>query len=147
MPHAPPFIRDIKRRGARRQGIKYEEKVHENFSCVYREQYLAGQWFQFLARGDRAPRWCQADALLIDIERGIITLVEVKYNHTALAWWQLKKLYLPVVQAIFGGGWAYATCEVVKWFDPHVPLPEPVAMRRHLHDARPGEMALHIFNP
>ena len=60
------------------------------------------------------------------------TIVEIKYNHCALAWWQLYKLYLPVISKIFGSDWTYSCCEVVKWFDPQTNVPEEVCMQKDI---------------
>jgi hypothetical protein len=92
------------------------------------------------------PRWCQTDGLLFDVDRGLITLVECKYQHTSDAWWQLKMLYLPVLRTIFPG-WEFATVEVVKWYDPATKIPEPVFLLPDVGAAQPGKFNVHIWNP
>jgi len=63
------------------------------------------------------PRFCQPDALLIDVYSGRVVIVEVKYQHTTDAWWQLLALYVPVVRRLFGPAWEVACCEIVRWCD------------------------------
>ena len=109
----PPFTYRDRRTPAQMRGIRYEERVNDAMLLKYGDGYLKSQWFQFFSSG--TVRWCQTDGLLLDPWTGQIIIVEVKYSHVADAWWQLFKLYLPVVQAVFGPGWNYSCCEVVKW--------------------------------
>lgn len=109
--------------------MRYERLVQNYLSEVFREEYIASPWLHFLAEGSSKWRWCQPDGLLIDIERGIITCVEVKYAHTPNAWWQVRQLYLPVLERIFPKTlWELQVCEVVKWFDSAVEFPEPLKL-------------------
>jgi len=73
--------------------------------------------------------------------------VEVKYQHTPNAWVQLVRLYLPVLESAFGPLFRYATCEVVKWYDPAVVFPQRVTMTPDLLNVRPGEFGVHIWKP
>lgn len=144
---APPFIRQGGKTKAQRQGIKYEKLVHEAFQESYKEQYLSSQWLAFKSGSRTKVRWCQPDSLIIDPRRGKITLVEVKYNHTAQAWWQLYALYLPVIAKIFGTDWEYACCEVVKWYDPAVVCPQRPTLLKEINEAKRDNWSVHIFNP
>jgi hypothetical protein len=53
-----------------------------------------------------------------------LVIFEIKIAHMPEAWWQLKRLYEPVLRA-----WPRVTgipircCEVVQAYDPHVPFP------------------------
>lgn len=92
-------------------------------------------------------RWCQTDGLLIQPQGGLITIVEIKYQHTPDAWFQLRELYEPVVRRAFGPAWEVALLEVVKWYDPSTFFPE-----RHLMCADPlhppiGSIGVHIWAP
>lgn len=141
----PPFINlNRKRSGRKAQGIRYERKVHDWLRDRY-SIYFDSQWFRFFAGA--ALRWCQCDGLIIDPHSGRITIVEVKYQHTFDAWYQLFELYLPVVQVAFGPMWTVSCCEVVKWYDSAVagdPRPTLVASPDL---ARPGQFAVHILTP
>lgn len=142
----PPFINlNRKRSGRKAQGIRYEQKVHRLLRDQY-PVYFDGQWFRFKSAW-AVSRWCQCDGLIIDPRAGRIIIIEVKYQHTFDAWYQLFQLYLPVVQVAFGPMWTVSGCEVVKWFDPAVagdPRPTLVASPDL---ARPGQFAVHILKP
>ncbi len=143
----PPFAQHRPRRkGRRAQGIRYEARMHEHFIERFGDSYIASPWFQYIAGDEGTLRWCQPDALLIDFPRGKITIVEAKYQHTLDAWYQLYR-YLTVVRAVFGEGFSYALCEVVKWYDCAIRLPEPVVLLPDLARSRLGVFQVHIWKP
>lgn len=142
----PPFISRQRRTGRRAQGVRYERRGHQYFQHKFGGWYFAGQWWKFKADGAE-PRWCQTDGLLFDPDAGRITLLEFKYQHTSDAWWQLRKLYAPIIRRAFGDAWEYAVCEVVKWYDPAVAFPEPVKLAKCPTIVRPGEFGVHIWKP
>ncbi len=112
----------------------------------FEDFYLPSPWLHFREEGQEDFRWAQPDGLLIDGIKGIITIVEIKYSHTADAWWQVRRLYLPVLQKLFPPNlWRYEALEVVKWYDPDTVFPEKVQlvdnpMRSSSH------FKVHIFN-
>lgn len=147
-PTPPPFVREQKRRGRRAEGIRYEKRIHEEFGLRYGEIYIPSPWFRFREVGCAKIRWCQPDALIIDLNCGHITIVECKLQHTADAWWQLRWLYLPIIAKAFPGTlWTYGIVEVVKWYDPATAFPEKVKMRADVLDVLPGEFGVHICKP
>lgn len=110
----------------------------------YGERHFRGPWLYFYDNGK--PRWCQPDALLIDVETGKIVVIEVKYQHTPDAWWQLYHLYLPVLRVIFPQSmWSLSVCEVVKWYDPATWFPCHVAMTPDPAMVRLNEFGVHIW--
>jgi hypothetical protein len=111
------------------------------------KKYIPSPWFKYFDEGSEKVRWCQPDGLYIDVRKGLIVLVEVKLKHTATAWWQLEKKYLPVVRKVFGNDFRYALVEVVKWYDPMIPFPVNVIMRDWIPDAKPGKFQVTIWNP
>lgn len=144
----PPLFgqRNQRRKGRRAMGIKYERKVQGALAEQFGEEYIPSPWFQYLS-GD-APRmqWCQPDGLHVDLPGGRITIVEVKYQHTVDAWYQLYR-YLAIVRHVFGEIWDYSLCEVVKWYDCAVAFPEPVQLLPRLDAAKPGAFHVHILKP
>lgn len=98
--------------------------MHEHLEEVFSNKVILGPWIKFTSKGRERPLYCQPDAIILDIRRGTITVVEIKIKHTSDAWWQLRRLYTPVVQHIFGEGWTYIVLEIAKWFDPHTRFPE-----------------------
>jgi hypothetical protein len=61
---------------------------------------------------------------------GFATIFEIKSQHMPEAWWQLRKLYEPVVRQLpFVNG---TSCvEVTRSYDPSMGFPEPVLV---VHD-------------
>jgi hypothetical protein len=110
--------------------------------------YLDGPWLYFQEEGDRPPRWCQPDGLIIDVQTGRLTIVEVKYQHTGDAWWQLTQLYRPVLEKLFPKRlWAMQVVEVVKWYDASVLFPERVALLEIPNEPLRSGFGVHIWKP
>lgn len=144
----PPEIRRKRYTGRRLEGIRYERRVQEHLGNLYGDRYLDSPWLRFFPAGDGARwRWCQPDGILLDPERGRITVVEVKYQHTSDAWWQVRHLYLPVLQAMFPPAlWEFDFCEVVKWYDPATPFPERTVLAQEVCMRHPS-FKIHIWRP
>ena len=141
---APPFIEaNPVRRGRRALGIRYENRLHEAFGQIY-PGYLPSMWFNY-ADSESDSKWCQTDGLIVDPWRGRIIIVEAKYQHTPTAYYQLFKLYLPVVQWLFGAQYDIICCEVVKWFDPAVLTPVRPTMCKDPANARKSHFNVHIW--
>ena len=135
-----------RRRGRRAQGIKYEARLHEHLGALFGASYIPSLWFQYIDGDVGHLQWCQPDGLLFDFASGRITIVEVKYQHTPDAWYQLQR-YLAVVRQVFGDAFTYAVCEVVKWYDCAVAFPEPVSLLADLRRSRGGRFQVHIWKP
>ena len=93
-------------------------------------------------------RYCQYDALLVLPDRGVLVIVEVKYSHTADAYWQLEHVYVPVLRSFLGPShaWQIATVEVVKWFDPSTAFPCKVTLCEDVGQVRVNAFNVHILN-
>lgn len=145
----PSFIREQKRVSGRRgQGIRYEQKCQRYLQELYGLTYFASPWLQYREYEHEILRWCQPDGLLIDVEKGIITLIEIKYQHTFEAYRQLYRCYRPVLEYIFSPQeWTYHFVEVVKWFDVSVPLPHEPQLCKLPHYASAERMGVHIWRP
>jgi hypothetical protein len=129
-------------------GLRYERAAHEHNSAELGPQYLASPWIQFRLRGDARHHWCQPDALYFDLLGGQITIIEVKYSHCADAWFQLNRVYLPVLSVMFPQKlWKFATLEMVKWFDCATAVPQPPKLREGILRARPNEFGVYIWKP
>src|SRR5687768_9796590 len=125
----PPFIRRRKYTGRRAEGVRYEKKVQSHLLYEYPETYVPSPWIRFREEESSKPRWCQPDGIIVDPHRGIVTCCEIKYSHTSDAWFQTRKLYIPVLEHIFASTlWSIQVCEIVKWYDPAVFFPEPVEL-------------------
>lgn len=142
----PPFVLARKRHsGARANGLRYQRQVDEYLESRYGAAYVRGPWLEFFDGVTRERRYCQPDGLLVELRRGRITVIEAKYTHTQLAYWQLFELYMPVVRALFGPQWHFAAVEICAKFDPMTPLPVRCVMRKNVLDAVESEFNVHIW--
>jgi hypothetical protein len=141
----PPALRKRRYTGRRLEGVRYEKKVQAYLQDFYGDHYVASPWLRFFTGG--IWRWCQPDGILFDVCRGRITIVEVKYQHTSDAWWQVRHLYGPVLSFMFPESlWEYSACEVVKWYDPAISFPEKVVLASEVSMVHPA-FKVHIWRP
>lgn len=142
----PVFIKRQRLEGARAQGMRYEKKALEKIKRLASERsvdIIASPWIEF--GDDSGRRWCQPDCLVFG--QGSAIVIEVKYRHTADAWFQLWHLYVPVLQVLMPQ-YKWGCVEMVKWFDPAVSFPEEPRMTTSplvVPDA--SRTAVHIWNP
>lgn len=142
----PPALRKKRYTGRRLEGIRYEKKVHAYLEALYGNKYLPSPWLRFFTQEGKW-RWCQPDGLLLDVVKGRITIVEVKYQHTADAWWQVRCLYEPVLRSMFPPHlWEFECCEVVKWFDPLTLFPEKTVLAQEV-SMHHSSFKVHIWRP
>lgn len=144
---APAFVREYSRKSGRRwHGIKYQREVDAHYAERFGAGYVSGQWIEFLDGESQEIRYCQPDGILIELARGRVTIIEVKYSHTELAYWQLFDLYLPVLRVLFPPQlWTFAAIEVCSRFDAAVALPCKPVMRKEILDAIPNAFNVHIW--
>ena len=123
-------------KGAKRRGLLYQEKVVE----VLDQQLgpycegIPGLWFEFVDFSGH--RYAQSDWVSFDLKRGLITIAEIKLSRVPLAWWQLNRLYGPLVQKLFPD-WKIAYLEVAR-SPVNVAVPEEVKVVQRLDQAKPG---------
>lgn len=133
------------KRGRKMEGIRYERKVQAHLEAKS-EFYLASPWIIFIVDG--RPHWCQPDGLHFDLRSGTITIVEVKYSHTAEAHRQLRNVYAPVLARIFPPSlWRLRLVELVKWYDPAVAFPEATDMCPDPFAHSSNRIGVHIWRP
>ena len=143
-----PFITQGRSQGAKAAGRQYEKKVQEYLLSRFPESYVNSPWIRYQSIPGAPWRLCQPDGLLIDIQGGKITVVEIKIRHCAEAWWQVRRLYEPVVQCIFGADcFEYAAVEVVRWYDPHTHFPESFTLVNNPATVDPTRFGVHICQP
>jgi hypothetical protein len=150
--YAPPFIRPVVRRGRRAEGMRYERKAQAYLDEAAKGKYIPSPWLRFANKPTRGVaktvQWCQPDGIIIDLFAGLITIVEIKLQHTSNAWFQTRQLYEPVLQAIFPRWlWSYSVIEVVCWMDPDVAFPERFSFIPDILEARAGGFHVHLWNP
>jgi hypothetical protein len=145
----PSFIRTNKTTGARARGVSYEGKALQMLSRRYADldvlaEFKPGPWFEYVDETGR--HWCQPDAFAILPDGGGI-IYECKYQHSAEAWFQIWRLYEPVLRFLYPKI-SWQGMEICKWFEPSLPWPEqPTFTPDPLTIPRRGSTAIHIWNP
>ncbi len=79
--------------GAKAEGLRYERLVAKRLPVARH-----GQWFEY--EDLKGHGYCQTD-IIMEIQ-GCRVVLEVKYTWTAEGHYQLERLYLPVVEAVYG---------------------------------------------
>lgn len=135
--------------GAKARGLAYERKFHEHMTARCGPMYVQSPWFVYKEHGTNGPRWCQPDGLLIDIERGVIYILEAKLKHCAQAWWQLFWRYIPVIRTAFcpNGEFTIVPVEVCRYFDPATRVPQKPRHCSTLGAARPNDFNIYQWSP
>ena len=140
-----PYTKRGRRSGAHRAGLAYEKLVRA-WACSVDSKYAVriSPWFCFID-GSGARHYCQPYLLLEASDRTIV--VESKLRWTTDAWWQLRKLYIPVLSVALKKpmDWFVPLC-VCKSFDPALPQPEPVALRTALAVCSPSRMNVMVVS-
>ena len=126
----PPACFTAPRRATPRQknGLRYERKVLEALeSEAGFRLFVPSPWIEFTNQSGR--RFCQPDALGFHQEdkKLVVTIFEIKLSHTIKAYWQLRRLYEPVVRRLLPK-YEVRVCEITRHFDPFTPWPEPLAL-------------------
>lgn len=113
---------------SQRLGLKYEMRIHRGLRGLF-PFYVANPYIHFL--DDSVSRTCQPDAVLfLDPD---IFIFEIKYQHCPEAWWQLERLYKPLIQLRFFQRPVYCV-EICRSYDPSTPFPCPVELVKDLVD-------------
>lgn len=130
-------------RGSKRKGLLYQERIVDHLDQVKGEEWEAipGLWFEFYE--SRGKRFAQADWVGFNPKEGLVCIAEVKLSRVPLAWWQLNRLYKPLVQKLFPE-WNIALLEITATVY-NVAIPEPTPVIRELGKVIPGKTSvLHV---
>ena len=129
---------------SQKRGMAYEKKVQAAFLEKYDHLYLPSPWFHYEEEGSGRKHYCQPDGLLFNPSRQRIVIVEIKLQHTRMAYQQLFNLYRPVVEHVFSP-WNIGCCEITRWYDPAEPVPVPARLCRQPDDVNLGVFGVHIL--
>ena len=105
---------------AQKAGLRYEAKVHAELLEQFGDRYVQAVPFFFVDNTGR--RGCIPDGLL-KVSPSRTAIIEIKSQHMPDAWWQLRKLYEPVLRAA-GSEREFVLVEICRSFDPATPFPE-----------------------
>jgi hypothetical protein len=142
----PGFLKKTKKQyGRRAAGLRYETRV-QDLLCEISDLYVPSPWLRYGIKGEGRARWCQPDGFLLDLRKGQITLIEVKYKHTIDSWWQLRKLYEPVLKKIFPPShFQYACIEIVSWYESNIKFPETFYFASDPLEAEVNKFGVHVL--
>jgi hypothetical protein len=139
-PHPPSAKRNTY---AQKQGLRFQEEVKRwAFGGNFLGKISEGPWFAYEDESS-SVHFCQPDFLFDDSHS--VVVVEAKFRFSADAWWQLRKLYLPVVQKLLPSAYVIPLC-VCKSFDPSVVCPEVPHLVRDLFDCAPGRFNVLVLS-
>lgn len=144
----PSFVRPSKARGAKAVGLRYERKALHHLGERY-PHFVPSPWFRYTLRKlPQRVNYAQPDGVFFDPSAGLATIIEVKYAHTADAYFQLVDKYVPILERFLeGGDWRIAVCEIVHWYDAAVAFPTKIRLLDDPLSARPGAFGVHILRP
>lgn len=128
-------------KGSMRRGLLYQDRVTDYLDTQI--EGIAGPWFRY-SNGVKPPRYAQPDWLGFDFERGFLYIAEIKLTRVTNAWWQLNRLYKPIVQKVFPK-WDIVLLEVSTTADVLM-LPEEVKVVHKVQDAKLGQTSLFRMN-
>lgn len=81
------------------------------------------------------------------IDREHVGIVEVKLSHTNSAWWQVRKLYEPIIRFMFPHA-TVSALEVTRFYDPHQNrFPEPIVPIEDPLEVPIGKFGMHLYTP
>jgi hypothetical protein len=117
----PAFTKGKKPRGSKRAGYTFERKVGELLYKKFGDKVWSNVWigYEDVVFGERV---CSPDHLIVDVEKGWITIVECKLSHTKDAWRQINDVYWHVVRSLFPG-FKVRGIEVCKNFEMSAEYP------------------------
>ncbi len=125
-----------------KSGLSYERRVLSRLESIFNGALTPSVWFSYTMGEHDHHRYCQVDALVEGIRPVVF---EVKLQWSDSLWWQLRRLYAPVVEKAIA---APALCAIVRSYDPAVIVPEPVILLRSPEDTltlQPFEMGVVIW--
>lgn len=112
---------------AQKAGLRYEAKAQDYLSKVLGGLYHVAPYLHFTDLS--GSRTVVPDGLYLNDGEAIV--FEIKISHMPDAWWQLRRLYQPVVERL-SYVHSVSVIEVVRSFDPSQAFPEEVKVIRGL---------------
>lgn len=118
----------VGRTAAQKAGLRYETKAQEYLSRVLGGRYNPSPYLHF--QDDTGFRTAIPDGILHhtgsrDVDRYVV-VVEIKSQHCPEAWWQLTKLYAPVLRTHLN--LPVFCLEVCRSYDPAMPFPAKISL-------------------
>lgn len=112
------------RTAAQKAGLRYEDKIQDALmSRAKISIYFDSPILHF--KDESGWRTCIPDG--VDVFEDKVVLSEIKYQHTPDAWWQMRRLYEPLLRRFFPTA-AVSLLEICRTYDPATPFPEVVRL-------------------
>lgn len=125
--------------GAQKAGLAYQRRVLDHLSVLVSGGALVpSPWYCYVDSGG-ARRYCQPDAIHEYDSSPRALVCEIKLRWTADAWWQLRKLYLPVLSRAYLPSRLLIPLCICRSYDPSVAIPEAVNLIEDLEAASPDQ--------
>lgn len=109
---------------AQRSGLRYEAKAQIWLQDRLGIAYHVAPYLHFRDGPTMEARTCIPDGIYFGVD-GSAIVFEIKSQHCPEAWWQLRRLYQPVLKEL-GRVRHVAVVEVTRSLDPMMPFPEPI---------------------
>lgn len=141
--HPTPYRPAVGRSISQKAGLRYEQHVQE----FLKERFGSAYWaepkvtFRQLKLRSLEPRMCRPDGLITFFDSMVI--VEIKVQHMPEAWWQLRKLYQPVLEAYTSK--VVRCLEICRSYDPAMPFPEEFELIEDLSSWLQSSSTLGVF--
>lgn len=104
---------------SRRAGIRYESRWHTFAGKTWKTEYKSFPDKLFAFSDVSGQRCCRPDGILISAKSDFFVIFEVKVGHISDSYWQLRRLYEPVLsQWSYCRGRRSVVVEVCRRFDP-----------------------------
>ncbi len=130
---------------AQKAGVAYQRRVGEFLSGGNSHwRTVASPWFAYCDMHGGKRRYCQPDFLLVDDGNSTCVIVEAKLTWTPEAWWQLERLYRPVIAKACR--WETLLCLCIsRGYDPAFPAPTAPTFVDDVYDIKPNLFNFLIF--
>lgn len=126
------------KRGAKGQGVRFERKVHDVLLSRY-PTYVSAMPIGFYSDGRKQV--AIPDGLLYTPAGTVI--VEIKLRHCMEAWFQLRRLYGPLVEKALPG--KVKLLEICQHYEPEVKFPEQFQVVTSIEQFFAGEANIGVW--
>ena len=141
---APPQLGKRSRSsGVQKAGLAYEKKLDAFLRNSYPPASMVSHPWLWYIDGSGVRRYCQPDFLLY--HPSYIVVAEAKLRWTSDAWWQLRRMYLPVLRLVYAQ--ELRPLVICRSYDPAVQISEPVRLCDGTQDCTADAFNVFVWRP